>query len=518
MKFSIVAALALLALSPVVATPKNDAGSTGPLPWIRDGKLTNAATVLIGEMRDAEKYGLRPQDYGAAALAARAQSLASARDTAMAANALDADISTAVARFVTEIHAGRIVPHDVGVDLDVPHAKIDTREAIRRLSSSAMPLVVLSEYEPPFRHYRLLREALARYRILAAEPQPPPLATPGRRSIRPGDDYAHAHELRERLAQLGDLALPAAANDDATLDALTTMALIRFQIRHRLVADGAVNAATIDALNVPLAQRVRQIEFAIERLRWLPTPLSSPPIIVNIPQFQLFAFRSTDDLESDLLVMNVVVGKAFPKYSTPVFAADLRQVVFSPYWDVPRSILLEELLPQMRRSADWVERNDFEIVRGQGDDAAPVAQSAASIAGLESGALRLRQKPGPRNALGGVKFVFPNRYNVYLHDTPTQGTFSQVSRAASHGCIRVADPMALARYVLGNDPSWDDAKIAAAMNADAPTRVALARPIRVFVVYATALAVEDGRVLFFEDIYHHDEKLARVWDGAPEAN
>jgi murein L,D-transpeptidase YcbB/YkuD len=140
-----------------------------------------------------------------------------------------------------------------------------------------------------------------------------------------------------------------------------------------------------------------------------------------------------------------------------------------------------------------------------------VPQSAESVALLASGALRLRQKPGPRNALGNAKFLFPNRYNVYLHDTPSQGAFAQARRAASHGCVRVIDPPALARHVLRNNPEWTPERISAAMNAETGTRITLTQPIRVFLIYATALALEDGRVLFFEDIYHHDEKLAKAW-------
>jgi murein L,D-transpeptidase YcbB/YkuD len=178
---------------------------------------------------------------------------------------------------------------------------------------------------------------------------------------------------------------------------------------------------------------------------------------------------------------------------------------------VPRSILMNELLPQIKANPDWVANSGFEIVRGQGDDGAVVPQSAESVALLASGALRLRQKPGPRNALGNAKFLFPNRYNVYLHDTPSQGAFAQARRAASHGCVRVIDPPALARHVLRNNPEWTPERISAAMNAETGTRITLTQPIRVFLIYATALALEDGRVLFFEDIYHHDEKLAKAW-------
>ena len=504
MKFVFCFVLANLFAAPVMAAPANDATAASAMLWIKDGQLGASAGTLLAQMRDAEKYGLRARDYSADTLLARAR--AGVPDAA-----LDADISRAVARFVTHVHSGRVSPRAVGHDLDVPNAAVDTDVAVRALAASADPLAVLADYEPAFHHYDLLRAALQRYRALAAAGEPPPLPSSGRASVKPGEPYAGMTALRARLVQLGDLEKSALQIADDTLDAVTSMALVRFQVRHRLDIDGALGRATLDALNVPLARRVQQIEFALERSRWLPSRLASPPIIVNIPQFELFAFRTTEDREADLLIMDVVVGKAFPQNNTPVFVSDMKQVVLRPFWDVPRSILLNELLPQIKANPDWVAASGFEIVRGQGDDGAVVPQSPESVAALESGALRLRQKPGPRNALGNAKFLFPNRYNVYLHDTPSQGAFAQSRRAASHGCVRVIDPPALARHVLRNNPEWTAERIAAAMNADAGTRITLAQPIRVYLIYSTALALEDGRVLFFEDIYHHDEKLAKSW-------
>jgi murein L,D-transpeptidase YcbB/YkuD len=507
--------LTALLAAPVVGAPTNDATDAGALLWV-DGKgATSSAVALLAEMRNAGKYGLRTRDYAVDPLLIRAAALAGNPEPALM-RALDRDISASVGRFVTQLHSGRVSPRAVGHDLDVAHGVVDTEVALRALARSARPLEVLADYEPAFHHYDLLIDALRRYRALAEQPAPAPLPPSGRPSVKPGERYAAMSALRARLAQLGDLensaqASQAAAADADLLDAVTSMALVRFQVRHRLDVDGALGRATLDALNVPLSRRVRQIEFALERSRWLPSRLASPPIIVNIPQFELFAFRTTEDRESDLLIMDVVVGKVFPQNNTPVFVSDMKQVVLRPYWDVPRSIVLGELLPKIKANPNWVAGNDFEIVRGQGDDGMVVPQSADSVAALERNELRLRQRPGPRNALGNAKFLFPNRYNVYLHDTPSQGAFAQSSRAASHGCVRVADPPALVRHVLRNNPEWTAERISAAMNADTGTRINLAQPIRVFLIYATALALEDGRVLFFEDIYHHDEKLERVW-------
>jgi murein L,D-transpeptidase YcbB/YkuD len=201
------------------------------------------------------------------------------------------------------------------------------------------------------------------------------------------------------------------------------------------------------------------------------------------------------------------VGETFPGKRTPVFAAQMRYVVLSPYWDVPRSILLAELLPPILRDPTWAERNGYEIVRGEGDDAVPQAASPQNATLLARGALRLRQRPGPDNALGLVKFMPPNPHNVYLHDTPAKSLFSRSRRAFSHGCIRVADPFGLLRHVLGDDARWNDEAVLQAMLSGHPVRIPLPKPVPVFILYGTALVRGTGEVLFFDDIYGLDPRL-----------
>ena len=319
-----------------------------------------------------------------------------------------------------------------------------------------------------------------------------------RRSIRPGEDYPDAGALRQRLAQLGDL--------PPTGD--TVAGLIAFQQRHGLAADGVLGDSTRRALNVPISRRLQQIELAMERVRWLPPPPQGPFIVVNIPQFRLFAFKGPLDAEQAMTAMNVIVGKTYPRFRTPVFTADIRQVVFRPYWDVPRNILRNELLPDLQREPQVAARDGYEAVRGQRDDSPVMPWSAGVLDELAAGSLRLRQRPGPKNALGGVKFLLPNPYDVYLHSTPAQRLFGQSRRAFSHGCIRVEDPVALARFVLANEPDWDEARIRESMGeGPASSRLSLKRALPVMVFYATAVASEDGRALFFDDLYGHDKRL-----------
>lgn len=217
-----------------------------------------------------------------------------------------------------------------------------------------------------------------------------------------------------------------------------------------------------------------------------------------------------------MLQMDVIVGQTFARMRTPIFAADMTYVVFRPYWDVPYSIMSRELLPEARAKPGYFASQNLEIVRGAGDDARPVAVTPESLAALAAGELRLRQRPGPDNALGLVKFMLPNRYNVYLHSTPAIDLFNEPRRAFSHGCIRVSDPVALAEHVLRNTPGdWTPEKIRAAMNGTRTLRVNLSEAIPVMILYATAVATQSGEIYFFEDLYEHDAHLEALLEIKP---
>lgn len=481
--------------------------------WIAGERPTRAALGVLEQLQAVAERGLRPEDYGSERLATDFRALATrGPQDAEAIARLDLALSIAAARLVADLHAGRVNPRRVGHDLDVPHARLDVGAALAALAATSDPATVLDDYEPPFAHYDLLKRALGRYRALAAQPQLTELPPLPARRVAPGEAYAGAGALRGLLGLLGDLPASSTAATELrdVLDPRLVEGLKSFQDRHGLTPDGVLGRETWRALTTPLAERVRQIERAMERARWLPPKLETPPIIVNIPQFELFAFRTTEDREEQLLMMHVIVGRSFPELNTPVFAADMRYVVLRPYWDVPPSILRKELLPKIRANPAWIGRNGFELVAGPGDDGAVVPVTAANVAALAAGALRLRQRPGPENSLGLVKFLFPNRHNVYLHGTPAQELFARARRDFSHGCVRVADPLALAAHVLRNDPAWPRERIEEAMGSGGPTRIAVREPFRVFLIYATALVSERGRVLFFDDIYGWDARLERL--------
>ncbi|MCC7200487.1 MAG: L,D-transpeptidase family protein [Gammaproteobacteria bacterium] len=484
------------------------AGRGWDLAWSRDGQPTAQVRDVLDELRAVANKGLDPDDYSGLRLTYLLIDLMTTPSSEQEDWALwDVAVSASVARYLSDLHFGRIDPAEVGMGLRIDRSAFDVAGNLAVVAGSGNPRLTIAEVEPNFRTYENLKRVLARYRALSLEPglgALPPLPAESK-SLKPGDAWIGTAALRRLLVALGDLA-PSAPQATGSYDESLAAGVRAFQSRHGLAADGAIGPGTFKALTTPLASRARQIELSLERWRWVPQQLSTPPIVVNIPQFKLYAFQDTTDDVSRMLTMDVVVGSAYREQLTPVFAADMSYLVFSPYWDVPRSIAVKEILPKARRNRAWLARNGYQIVRGYGDNAPALKVNAASLSAVASGTARIRQKPGPKNSLGRVKFMLPNRYNVYLHDTPADSLFARTRRDFSHGCVRLADPAALARHVLRDDPSWTPERIEASMSGTTPETVRLAQPIRVYFVYATALASND-KAYFFEDIYGHDALL-----------
>lgn len=257
-----------------------------------------------------------------------------------------------------------------------------------------------------------------------------------------------------------------------------------------------------------LAQQVRKLQLALERWRWVPHSFSRPPIVVNIPEFFL---RAYDDHYRPELEMKVVVGKAY-HHKTPVFSNEMTHVIFRPYWDVPLSIQRAELVPKLEKNPAYLAENDYEIVNSRRQVVSRSAVTPEMLAQLRSGELSIRQIPGDKNALGFVKFLFPNEYNVYLHGTPAKALFLKSRRDFSHGCIRVEKPEELAQWVLRGVPGWDMEHILAAEKGADSRQVNLDKPIPVLILYGTAVVRDNGDVCFFDDIYGYDAELAQVLD------
>jgi murein L,D-transpeptidase YcbB/YkuD len=491
--------------------------STGNAPlWSQGGMATRQAVALLFELQNAGAYGLETKDYKGSEIGQllSVQPSSGASDEARWAQ-FDVQLSAAALHLIADLHYGRVSPAAAGFKLREEPLPFDLGTAVKSVASAPDVGHALGSVEPTFYHYGLLKDALARLRKVLQQQDfaqlPPP---PARLKI--GDIYAGAPALRRMLSTIGDLPPgDTTALTDPTFDASLSAGVRNYQLRHGLAADGMLGKATFAALKTPPAQRIRQITLTLERWRWL-TPFKTPPIIVNIPQFRLFAFRSTEDRVADILQMDVIVGRTYPQTQTPVFEGDMRYVILRPYWDVPYSITQHEMLPKIRANPGYLPAQHLEIASGPDDSSPAVAPTPENLAALAAGKLRLRQQPGEDNALGLAKFIFPNNYNVYLHSTPAHGLFKESVRAFSHGCIRVSDPLGLAALVLKYAPGdWTREKIQAAMNGTTTVRVNLARPINVLILYATALATEAGPIMFFDDIYGYDRKLERQLGLAP---
>lgn len=463
--------------------------------WIDGaGRVSADGRAALSILAAAAQEGLEPEQYDATNLrvsSARIGEGASPGEIA----AFDAALTASMRRYLHDVHAGRVAPQRVGFKID-PHAFEDVDAQLTAAAATHRVITAAEELTPLSPAYRSLRAALARYRALAADPALAALALP-RSAIHLGDRRAELPRLRHLLAALGDMPLPSAnAPDLDRYDADLAAGVRRFQTRHGLEPDGLIGAATRAALQVPLAHRVRQIELSMERLRWLPDRDGDRVLVVNIPMFRLWAI----DGGGAGFTTEVIVGRA-RSTRTPVFIESLEEVVFRPYWNVPESIFRHEILPALQRDPAYLRRHDMEYVR-------------------EGGRLRVRQRPGPANSLGLIKFAFPNDHSVYMHGTPAPQLFSRARRDLSHGCIRVADPVGLGEWVLAREArAWTREQILDAMNGTATFSVTLARPIRVVLFYLTAFVMPgDGLLHFAEDIYGHDARLDRMLQTRSDEN
>ena len=494
---------ALLALWLAAAAPL-----AGAAPWLVDGRPAPVAHQAVDILTAAATEGLQPEDYHAAALA---QAVADAANGPAlgsdAAQRLEDALTTALQRYLGDLRSGRIDPRQIQQNYTPPAPpRIDGATALQEALAAPTLADAVHAAAPQVPLYASLRSELARYRALgnpAAAWATPLPALPGRK-LEPGQVWTGLAQLTQRLVVLGDL--PPDAQAPALYDAALQNGVKAFQERHALATDGVIGQGTLDALAVSPAARARQIELAMERLRWTPLLRGPRMIVVNIPEFVLRAYEVQNGRVSLQLAMRVIVGKALDT-RTPLFDEDMRFIEFSPYWNIPPSIARSETIPRLRRDPSYFQQQGLEFVGANGQ--VYTALSADRLDAVLRGQMRIRQRPGPKNALGNIKFVFPNNSNIYLHHTPAPLLFQRDRRDFSHGCIRVEDPVALAQFVLRNDPAWPEPRIREAMARGQSATLRLAEPLPVVIAYSTAI-VKQGKLHFFADLYGQDKLLDRA--------
>jgi len=477
----------------------------GTLPWIGQGKPTAQALAIVRALKNAEDKGLRPEDYDGPQWEERLvefQRAAAASETDLL--KFDLALTVSAMRYISDLHTGRVNPRSLHFGLDTEHRQIDLSEFLRQRLVGAMDVdAVFASLEPPYPIYRRTQDALKKYMEFARLDDGTllPLSS---RPVRPGDPYEGVPRLARLLALLGDLpASHDAAYTEGNYQGTLVDAVKHFQQRHGLEPNGILDAPTLKRLNTPLSRRVTQLQLAMERMRWLPQRFDHPPIVVNIPEFRLYV---VNDEYRTAFTMNVVVGKAYG-HQTPVFVNEIKSVIFRPYWNVPLSIVRAELIPHLQKNPSYLVENSYEIVDQDETVVGEGTVTEETVAQLRTGRLRIRQTPGPQNALGLIKFEFPNEYDVYMHGTPAKQLFSRSRRDFSHGCIRVEDPVALAQWVFQGMPEWTEDSIRAAMNGEETMPVKLKNPIPVLILYSTAVVLEGEEPHFFEDIYGLDAAL-----------
>jgi len=476
------------------------------LVWIDGDKPTRRFKELTDAIASANAHGLDRTHYdlAPAARAVRA-SLDDDKDKVPQDRApeLDVRITSTFFRYFMHLTEGRLDPRSFARLWTLRPARQDLVAVLGTAVRENNLSDAMERLAPAHSEYGALRSALKRYQKIEAKGGWP--AVPAIKRLKVGERSAAAPALRRRLAITGDLDASMEEDQRPVYDVKLAEAVKRFEERHRLTPDGIVDPAVVAAMNVPVSARVRQLELNMERWRWLPARLPDRYIRINVPDYRLEIMEG----QKPVMDVRVIVGK--PDQPTPIFAEQMTHVVFSPYWNVPPGITRDETIPDAQADPGFFERNNMEVLRGS----EPVDPYSIDWSSPEATAnLRIRQRPGARNALGLVKFMFPNTFDVYLHDTPTDHLFERIERGFSHGCVRVEEPVALAEYVLRDQPEWTRERIVEAMQSGVEKHAKLKTQIPVFILYVTAWADPNGAVRFLEDLYGHDATqaahLARV--------
>jgi murein L,D-transpeptidase YcbB/YkuD len=477
---------------------------TGPSPL---------ADSLLQSIRSADQEGLTRGVYHLATIESLLTEMQQAESKkrpvdVQKAGELDLFLTDSFFMYGSNLWVGRVNPETTETNWFANKKSTDLAALLQTALDSNQISQTLQLLLPPHPQYRGLQRALAYYRSIAEKGGWPLI--PFGKTLRKGDRDERVILLARELAITGDLngQEPSVTH---LYDDTVEQAVRSFQGRHGLDVDGIVGARTLAALRVPADDRIQQIEVNMERWRWVPHDLGKRYILVNIAGFTLKVVEG----DKEILSMRVVVGK--PYLMTPIFSSQITEIEFNPYWYVPASIAIKDILPKILNDPNYLRKEHIKVFP-RGSEQAPEINPAGidwSHVDSENFPFRLRQDPGPVNALGRIKFIFPNAYDVYLHDTPARELFEKPQRDFSHGCIRIEKPIELAEYLLKNAPQWSQEKILAAINDTSTRIVRLPEPNPIHVLYLTAWVDREGRINFCDDIYERDMIVAKTLNQKP---
>jgi murein L,D-transpeptidase YcbB/YkuD len=490
------------------------------LAWFKDTELVPQAEKLLATLNEASKEGLDPKKYKVLDIDEMIERYKGMgrKDSARLElqQQIDIALSGTYFNYASDFYRGRINPGDVTqVQWGVKQNKIKLHRALQTILKERESTYPYYEFEALHKGYTDLRSALQKYRAIEEKGGWAKVELGGKKILEKGDTAAAVLMVRKRL------------NPETNIDTSNVKMRVfddkleaqvkNFQMLHGLSEDGKVGGNTLKMMNVPIESRIQQIVMNMERWRWIPKrlvpkSLDQKYIWVNIPEYKLYVYEDPDnepDAErayKEVLSMNVIVGKTMN--STPIFSEKLEYVVLAPYWNLPNSIVEKEVAPAMLRNPGWLDNQNMEIVTKE-KDPKPISPSSIDWSSVteKNFPYMVRQRPGPKNSLGTMKFLFPNEHAVYLHDTPSGQLFSQTQRGFSHGCVRLEKPMELAKYVLQDMPEWNENKIREAINGGEEVWVTLPKKMQVYLVYFTSWVDQHGNVHFREDIYGHDKRL-----------
>lgn len=454
---------------------------------------------LLEAIESASGDGLDPRDYHADVLAELSSRPLQDLPADLQAD-LDLLFSDAFLMLGSHLLEGKVSPNTIHAEWTANRRQRNMDQVLAAALVNGDISAAVESLRPAHPDYHRL--VLARQTMTGLLGQPW-LPIPAGPAIRPGDQDHRLIEIRRRLTALGDLSGSVDPTDPSLYGEELETALPLFQARHGLEPDGIIGPATLAAINLLPIERVHRIDASLERWRWLPESLGARFVLVNIAGYELKMM----DQDVELLRQRVIVGRPFRQ--TPVFSDRIRYLVVNPTWTVPRRLMIEDQLPQIIRDPDYLQRLNMKVYRGWGADRQQIDPATINWGTLspDNFPYQLVQAPGPNNALGRIKFMFPNQYDVYLHDTPSRELFGRVDRSFSSGCIRVEQPFALAEQLLSGAPHWNQERIHNMVGSNQPKTILLPEPVPVYIQYWTAWVDDRGRLQFRNDIYNRDSRL-----------